>query len=324
MTEPHVGKADMVHLTRILCPVDFSEPSRYAVEHALASARWYDAQITVIHVYITLLPWGPMPGIHGDVPTLPAVQPQDLIEEVTRFYTSLRSGGSPEIVVREGSPAKEIVRLADEMPADLLVMGTHGRGGFERLVLGSVTEKVLRTTRSPVLTVSPGTERSVGGPIQYKTVLCPLDFSAASRRALQYALSMAKQAEGRLILLHVVEGVTDLPRETAHFNVPEYGAYLEQDAMTQLKAAVPDTARSWCQSEERVTSGKAHREILRLAAETSAELIVMGVHGSGATERWFGSTTSHVVREATCPVLTVRADSSMPPVPPAPDESART
>ena len=135
---------------------------------------------------------------------------------------------------------------------------------------------------------------------------------------------MAKQAEGRLILLHVVEGVADLPRETAHFNVPEYGAYLQEDAMMQLKAAIPDKARKWCPSEERVTSGKAHYEILRLAAETSVELIVMGVHGSGAKERWFGSTTSHVVREATCPVLTVRADSSMPPAPPAHDESART
>ncbi len=319
-----MGTADMVDVQRILCPIDFSEPSRYAVEHALAAARWYGAQITVVHVHSILVPWGPTPGIHGDVPALPPVRPQDLIKEVDRFYASLRTDGSPDIVVKEGSPAKEIVRLADEMAADLLVMGTHGRGGFDRLVIGSVTEKVFRTARSPVLTVSPGTKSPPGGPVQYKTVLCPVDFSTASTRALLYALSLAKQTAGRMVLLHVVEGVADLPRETAHFNVPEYGAYLEQDAMTRLKAVIPDTARGWCKPEERVTSGKAHREILRLAAETKAELIVMGVHGKGAMERWFGSTTTHVVREATCPVLTVRADSSVSHFSPSPAESAGT
>lgn len=299
----------MVEIKRILCPIDFSEPAKRAVEHAVASAKWYGAQITLVHVYNTLQPWGPVPGIHGDVPALPLVKPQDIKEELNRFSTSLGIDGSAELAVREGDPVKEIVRLAKEIPADLLVMGTHGRGGFERLVLGSVTEKVLRTTRAPVLTVSTGTEGAAAGPVGYKTILCPLDFSAASTRALQYALSLAKQAGGRLILLHVVEGVADLPRETARFDVLEYGAYLAQDAMSQLKAAIPDTARSWAQAEERVTTGKAHREILAVAGETNAELIVIGVHGRGATEQWFGSTTSHVIREASCPVLTVRADS---------------
>lgn len=67
--------ADLVDIGRILCPIDFSEPSKYAVEHAVASARWYGAQITLVHVYSALVPWGPVPGIHGNVPTLPPVQP---------------------------------------------------------------------------------------------------------------------------------------------------------------------------------------------------------------------------------------------------------
>jgi nucleotide-binding universal stress UspA family protein len=78
--------------------------------------------------------------------------------------------------------------------------------------------------------------------------------------------------------------------------------------MTRLKAAIPEEARTWCKPEERVASGKAYREILRVAAETNAELIVMGVHGRGAIDRWlFGSTTHHVLRETTCPALTLRA-----------------
>lgn len=297
----------MVEIKRILCPIDFSEPSKGAVKHAVASAKWHGAQITLVHVYSALLPWGPLPGIHGDVPTLPLVKPQDVIEELKRFSTSLRLDGSAELAVREGDPAKEIVRLVEEMPADLVVMGTHGRGGFERLVLGSVTEKVLRTTRAPVLTVSTGAEGAAGGPVGYKTILCPLDFSAASMRALQYALSLAKQAGGRLILLHVVEGISDLPRETARFDVAEYGAYLSQDAATQLATIVPDSARREFAVEDHVTMGKAHREILRLAADANADLIVMGVHGKGALHlRVFGSTTHHIIREAGCPVLTLR------------------
>lgn len=303
-----MARGDMVNIKRILCPIDFSEPSKGAVEHAVASAKWHGAQMTLVHVYSTLLAWGPVPGIHGDVPTLPLVKPQDIIEELNRFSTSLGIEGSAELAVREGGPAKEIVRLAEEISADLVVMGTHGRGGFDRLVIGSVTEKVLRTTRTPVLTVSPQTRSAAANPSPYKAVLCAMDFSPASMRALQYALDVAKQTRATIILLHVVEGISDLPRATAHFNVPEYGAHLSQDAATQLAAIIPDSARREFTVEEHVTIGKAHREVLRLAADANADLIVMGVHGKGAKERWFGSTTSHVIREADCPVLTVRAE----------------
>jgi nucleotide-binding universal stress UspA family protein len=299
-----------VDIQRILCPIDFSDASRRAVEHAVAFARWYGAQITAFHVYTVPQPVMLAPGMPGDVPVLPPVQPQALIEEVRRFCRSVMTGSPPEIVVTEGSPAREIVRQAEHIAADLLVMGTHGRSGFERLFLGSVTEKVLRTTRCPVLTVPPPVQGPAASPVLYKTIVCPLDFSDASRRALEYALSLAKESDARLILLHVVEGFIDQPPlgEIAHFNVPEYRRYLEQDAMTRLKAAIPEEARTWCKPEERVASGKAYREILRVAAETEAALIVMGVHGRGAVDRWlFGSTTHHILREATCPALTLRA-----------------
>lgn len=124
-----------------------------------------------------------------------------------------------------------------------------------------------------------------------------------------FALSLAKETDARLILLHVTEGFIE-PAQlgvNVHFTVPEYRQYLEQDAMDRLKAAVPDEARVWCKPEERLTSGKAYREILRVAAEIKTELIVMGVHGRGAMNAWlFGSRTQHVVRHATCPVLTLR------------------
>ena len=300
----------MVNVERILCPVDFSEASRYAVEHAVEAARRWNAQITIVYVHSVLVPWGPVPGIHGDVPVLPAPRPEEVTEKVHRSYPSLRARAKTDVVMATGSPAREIVRLAEEISADLVVMGTHGHGGFDRLVIGSVTEKVLRTTRIPVLTVSSQTRAAAATPSTYKTVLCAMDFSHASIRALQYALDVAKQTRAKVILLHVVEGIGDLPRETAHFNVPEYGAYRSQEAAAQLAAIIPDSARREYAVEDHITIGKPHGEILRVAAEVNADLIVMGVHGRGAKERWFGSTTSHVIREADCPVLTVRAAST--------------
>jgi nucleotide-binding universal stress UspA family protein len=194
------------------------------------------------------------------------------------------------------------------MVADLLVMGTHGRSGFEALFLGSVTEKVLRSTRVPVMTVPPAVERVES--VAYKTILCPIEFSDASTRALEYGLTLAQETGARLILLHVVEQLVDAPQlgEVTHFSVPEYRRYFEEDARTRLRSAVPEEVRVWCTPEERVLAGKAYRVILEIAEREKAEVIVMGVHGKGAlNRRLFGSTTHHVIREAHCPVLTLRA-----------------
>jgi nucleotide-binding universal stress UspA family protein len=296
----------MVEINRILCPVDLSEFSRHALDHALALARWYDAHVTVLYVSGAPALRVPLTGMPGDVPVLPPVQPDVVAEDVRRFCGPLTTAsGGPAVVVKEGNPAKEIILEAER--ADLLVMGTHGRSGFERLFLGSVTEKVLRTTHVPVLTVPPPVERPES--VLYKTILCPIEFSDASTRALAYAMSLAEETDARLILLHVVEGAIEQPHfgEIGHLSVREYYRYLEEDAMARLQAAVPEEARVWCKPEERVGTGKAYRTILKVAVEDGAELIVMGVHGKGVLhQRLFGSTTHHVIREAGCPVLTLR------------------
>jgi nucleotide-binding universal stress UspA family protein len=298
----------VVDIGRILCPVDLSAVSRHAVDHALALARWYEARLTFLYVSDAFAPL-PVPptSLAGDVTFLPPVPP-DVVEEDIRTFcgpTPDWPGGPPSVVVKAGRPVEEIVRAAED--ADLLVMGTHGRSGFERLFLGSVTEKVLRTTHRPVLTVPPPVEQPP--TVLYKTILCPIEFSSASLRALEYALSLAEETDARLILLHVIEGTPDQPTFGAlgHLNVREYYRHLEEDALARLKAAVPDDARVWCRPYERVMTGKAYREILSIAAAERVEVIVMGVHGKGLLHvRLFGSTTHHVIREATCPVLTLR------------------
>jgi nucleotide-binding universal stress UspA family protein len=300
---------DMTDITRILCPVDLSEPSRHALEHAAALARWYTAQLTVLHVYSAPPPQVVVSGLPGGVPLLPRIEPDEVIPQVRQFCESARRPADVplEILVLEGYPARTITQQAQTIRADLLVMGTHGRGGFDRLFLGSVTEKVVRSTDVPVLTVPPHSRAPAAG--LYNTIVCPVDFSDASTRALEYALSLAKDADARLVLLHVVE---PFPEQLQAASI----AHLERDDRVRLveettrllAQAVPEQARAWCKPEIHVAFGKASREIVRVAADCSADLIVLGVHGRGAIDRWiFGSTTPRVIRESASPVLTVRA-----------------
>ena len=301
----------MVSINQILCPIDFSDFSLDALRHGLGLAQWYSAQLTLFHVYQASQPL-PIEDVSGSFPVFVDTDPNKIAEEMRRFCAPLLgpSDQSVEIVVRPGDAAKEIRQEAERLPFDLVILGTHGRSGFERLFLGSVTEKVLRSTRVPVLTIPPPV-REAGSPL-YKTILCPLDFSAASIRALEYALSLAQESHARLILLHAIDDVLgDAGAQTlGHLSVSEYYGHLEQDAVTRLRAVVPDDAHVWSRPEERVVKGRAHQEILKAVVDERVDLVIMGVQGKGVLNRFvFGSTTHRVIREAGCPVLTLHSGS---------------
>jgi nucleotide-binding universal stress UspA family protein len=198
------------------------------------------------------------------------------------------------------------------MKADLLVIGTHGRSGFERLLLGSVAEKVLRKASCPVMTVPSRLPDGVAaGPVLYKRILCPVDFSDSSLHALKHAISLAQEADGQLTVLHVVEHEFENTAEMA--SVDEAGMTIG-DVLTQRENALQRRlqeivagAPEFCRAEALMTRGKPWREVLRVAEEQQSDVIVMGVQGRGAADLlFFGSTTQHVVRDASCPVLTLR------------------
>jgi nucleotide-binding universal stress UspA family protein len=298
----------MIAIHRILCPVDFSETSRGALEHAAALARWYDARLTALHV-VPLVPTTLTFPPAISAATMEPISPETFRGELRRFVASVADTVPTDLVVLSGDPARTTLDQARALESDLLVLGTHGRAGFERLVLGSVAEKVLRRATCPVLTVPPAVaEQPVAPRPPYKRILCPVDFSAASDRALRYAVSLAEEAQARLVLLHVLELFPEQDiREHGHFDVPEYRRFLEEDARRRLAEAIPGEARAWCEPVEQVGQGKPYREILRVAADDKSDAIVMGVHGRGAIDlALFGSTTNQVVRHAHCPVLTVR------------------
>jgi nucleotide-binding universal stress UspA family protein len=301
----------MVTVSRILCPIDLSEFSRRALSHALALAGWYEAELTALHVR----PRSVRPPGWGEEAALPVFE--GLLEgpahdaALRRLVGEVAGEARVTTAFRDGGVVAEIVRLAREWPADLVVMGTHGASGFERLMMGSVTEKVLRKAPCPVLTVPRGAERPLPPtPVGFKTIVCGVDFSPVSLQALEYALSLAQEAQARLVLAHVFEAMTP-DHETAlasRFDLAEYVRVLEAAAIERLADLVPDTARHWCEPELVVRHGKPYRELVQLAQARGADLLVLGAHGRGPLDvALFGSTTSHVVRQASCPVLTVTA-----------------
>jgi nucleotide-binding universal stress UspA family protein len=301
----------MIQLRRIVCPIDFSEPSRRALEYAIALGRWYGARLTALHVVPATLP--PLSSL--GVTTSQALEPhvrdrlrEDLLEELRRFSPPGTKQVEAEAVVREGDTAAEIARETQD--ADLVVLGSHGRSGVERGLLGSVTEKMLRKSGCPVLAIPHHAQEAGRGQAPaFKRILCAIDFSESSLRALEYALSLAQEADGRVTLLHVLEGSASEPREDSdRLTMGEYRRSREADARKRLEPLVPQGARQWCEPEAMVVAGSAYREILRLAEEQRADLIAMGVHGKSALGTlFFGSTATQVVRAASCPVLTTRS-----------------
>lgn len=302
----------MLELRRILCPIDFSDGSRRAFDHALAIARWYDAAVTALHVFeVGMPPAAVAPG--GPLPAGPYVMsPVDrerVAADLSAFVAAHESAGMPvEVRVAGGHSAwRVILEQAEADPADLLVVGTHGRSGFERLILGSVTEKVLRKAPVPVLVIPPGSTGDPHQPPLFKRILCAVDFSKASEDGLAWALSLAKEADADLTLLHVL----DLSGFPAHLDLTgqldAFRLSYEEAARQKLADAVPADANEYCRVDRMLTAGRPYAEILRVAAERHSELIVLGVAGHSAVElAFFGSTTQQVVRAAACPVLTVR------------------
>ena len=302
----------MIEIARILVPIDFSETSVPALGYAAALARWYESRITVLHVFVNrpavnIVP-SPYPAVFAPVPL------EGLRADVLSHLDGvIAQAGARDVAIDtmvEEAPdvPGEILAQVGALDPDLLVMGTHGRSGFDHLVLGSVTEKVLRKARCPVMTVPRKAHAAPEHtPIQFQRIVCAVDFSAASIAALAFAMALAEEADAHLTLVHVIElphGLRDTPW---NIDVDATRARLEADSANRLQALVPDAVRSSCTIETAVADGRAATEILRVSAERAGDLIVMGVHGRGALDvMFFGSNTHSVIRHAECPVLTVR------------------
>lgn len=298
----------MHDIHNVLCPVDRSDISQRALTVGAAMARWHDARLRVMEVVSVPLP---VPAAVGPVMVagLSFDVRRQLLAELDRFAEPARSFGVPmHFEVEEGDVVSDILDEARTLPADLIVMGTHGRSGFEHFALGSIAEKILRKAKCPVLTVPPGAPARASDGVPFKKIVCAVDFSNASLKGLEYAFSLAQEADAELTVVHVIDWPDEasLPAGLASA-LDRMRREWEDEKLRQLRQLIPMSSSTWCKPEPVLAVGPPAREILKITASRQADLLIMGVHGRGPIDlAVFGSTTHKVVRESTCPVLTVR------------------
>jgi nucleotide-binding universal stress UspA family protein len=251
----------------------------------------------------------PVVGLEEAERILLATSQDELLAEMRRFAGPPVEGDRTSLVADSGLVHRTILRHAATLPADLLVMGTHGRSGFSRLFLGSVTERVLRSAPCPVLTVPPAPGAGAPLPVVFKNILCGVDFSPASIAALQWALELGRQSGGRVTVLHAIEFLHE--REPSPFldlDLAKYHRQAIKRAGEWLHTRLAGEPQTWCAIEEVVVVGRAAQLLLSRSADGGADLIVVGAQGAGGIELMLsGSTSQPIVRGATCPVLSVPA-----------------
>ena len=306
----------MVAIDRVLCPVDLSSYSRQALQHALAIARWYEAKVTVLHVFrqvpvVDTAAAALGAGLYAPPVALPDIDRTAVERHVAEFVAQTPGAAGVAIHVCEGiNVREEILREAEAMGADLLVLGSHGLTGVKRLVLGSVAENVLRHSPTPVLIVPAHASEAPATGVPFKRIVCAVDFAADSYRALHYALDLAHESDAQLHLLHAVEmPVVHVGAEDLVYDLESARETVLRDARERLEALVSDEARGYCTVHATVAEGQAHAAILQLATDVGADLIIMGVRSRSAFDvAVFGSHAQAVVRAAHCPVLTVHQE----------------
>jgi nucleotide-binding universal stress UspA family protein len=292
----------------ILCPVDLSDPSRRALHYAAGLASRDGARLHVLYVVPEAMPL-PVPILMlatrspvGDVQAAGAAA-------LAAFVARAALPQPPILIVRDGPPADAILACAADIAADLIVLGSHGRDGLGHLLFGSTAERVLHKAPCPTLVVPVHAiePASVNG-VRFTHIVCAVDFSPASTRALGLALSMAQDHGADLTVLHVVGAVAEDELDDAL--PPAVRAHVDEltrTARERLHAAIPRDAFARCRIREVVRHGRPAHGIPLEAGERGADLIVLGAHGHrGLGLLGIGSTTHAVVCRAACPVLTTR------------------
>jgi nucleotide-binding universal stress UspA family protein len=285
----------MITIKTILCPVDFFPASDAAVMYAASLARNYDAGIHLLHV-ITPVAASTYEYAIDTTEIIKAME-ETATREVAKLRARLTEAGvSSDFEIRVGDVYDEIKYAIEGLKPEIVVMGTHGRRGVERWFMGSTTEKLLRHSPVPLITISASGEKM--SP-RFRRILVTTDFSDGTSDALAYAFSVAQENESRISLLHVVH---DVAADVSG----KYRESLLQGVEKQLDELVPPEARNWCDVDTRVETGVPYRIILRTLEDEKIDLLVMNIHGKGMLDRaLLGSTAERVVRVAPCPVMLI-------------------
>jgi nucleotide-binding universal stress UspA family protein len=291
-----------VKVKNILYLTDFSRPSEAALPFAVTLGRGYGAKVHALHILI------PAPYVYT-TPGLTAIaieaEDENAQAEMQRVESQLAGLQHQTMIARGIEVWPTVEQAIQDDDVDLIVLGTHGRTGAEKLLLGSVAEEIFRRSPVPVLTIGPGVRRSVHNGARFHRVLFATDFSPESLAGAPYAVSLAQQNESHLLLItvmHKPEKLDDSDNRIFELSVAE--------AIHHLYEMVPENAELDFPPQVSVEYGEPADRIVEVAKQRGADLIVLGVRAAagrlGAATHLERSTAHKVVAHAVCPVLTVR------------------
>ena len=303
------GEDDVIDINRILVPVDFSDPSKAAAHLGLSLALKFGARLMLAHV---------IPPSSAFAYAFPAESFAFQTEQARTAKSMLRSlipsqyhdDVDLRTIVKIGDVSRELLSIVSDDKVSVVAMGTHGRSPVERLVLGSLTERMLRKLPVPILTVSrhedPANPVITDEPIPLNHVLYATDLSDEATRGLRFALQVARRANARLTVLHVLRPAEAMAWGIETGFVGEELRTLRDDTLRRLVATTFAECKFGYSATPVLTEGTPFSEILRAADNSGADLIVLNLHGKGFVERaLLGSTAERVIRSARVPVLSI-------------------
>jgi len=302
-----------IHFEHVLMATDFSKASEGAMEYALAIVRHYGSALSILHV-IAPEPREPIP-----MEPLPAEldrERQEAREQIKRLRQKAELQNAKCQFVLEQGPVLEVIAAVMEQDyTDLLVVGTHGRSGLNKVALGSVAEEMLHRAHCPVLAVGPNVKLAGTEKAEFRRILFATDFGPASAKALANALSLTEDYRAKLFLLYMMPPVPSTDLGPAAYGPPFFGAeavtrwqrQTRDDSMRKLKQLISSTANLTERPEYIVEMDFLPEGILNVAAANRVDLIVMGA--SRTASPWVAahtpwSLTHEVLCHANCPVLT--------------------
>jgi nucleotide-binding universal stress UspA family protein len=301
-----------VEVKSVLIATDFSAVSDKPLRHALAIARHYGAKFYLAHVVSSIGFTIAGPDASNEACQAASRDAHQLEDELVE--SGALAGLQHEVIVRQGEVWEELDKVIREEKVDLVIIGTHGRAGMRKLILGSVAEQIFRHADCMVLTVGPGASPEV--PIDSHRSIRPFlfatDFGAASLHALPFVISSANHFAAKLVLLHAIPAVT--VQEPSRWYTANDVMHARENArianLQRLEELLSQDTELEIKPEFRVEFGAAGEMILHTAASLNADAIIMGLHRSvhiSTASHMPWATAYEVVRRAGCAVLTVRS-----------------
>ena len=318
---------------KIMCAVDFSDSTSEILVYSVALCKEFHAKLFVVHVVDDVNTSRLDSGIMINDEILQERHISKAEELLGNLVKEVKI--EHEIIISKGKSADKIRQLALKEQIDLVITATHGKSGFERLLIGSVTEKLIKILDCPLLVIRTKARHSISRDnyeVKLKKILVGCDFSADSKQAFDYGLSLAQEFQADVYLAHVIKPTEHVDLKPADYINVLPGDYLVwgtsdyheiQQKVTeenrekinqlrsrlekQLQLMVPEECQIWCKPHATLLFGEPYRELINYAKDYDIDMIVLGVRGHTLWDKLMvGSTTDRVIREAPCPVLAVR------------------